>query len=229
MAEISPDTDDIKITKLSPEHASAVAELHISHIRTGFISSLGVEFVTALYEAIAESPYGYGFVAVRDGEVVGFAAFAIHLSGLYKSVISKRGFRFLFSLSRKMMSFENIWKALETLFYPARVRNLPAAEFLSMVISKEERRKGLAAELIKRGFAETARRGVEELKGLVGADNKLCNTLLLKCGFELVGQINNHRVLSNIYLTRTDRFRRPSIFKKYSFQTSNAEMINTAM
>jgi hypothetical protein len=35
--------------------ASSVAALHISGISTGFISSLGQEFVTALYEAIAES------------------------------------------------------------------------------------------------------------------------------------------------------------------------------
>jgi hypothetical protein len=33
---------------------SAVAALHIEGIKTGFISSLGIDFVTALYESIAE-------------------------------------------------------------------------------------------------------------------------------------------------------------------------------
>lgn len=34
--------------------ASQVAHLHISGISTGFISSLGLDFVTTLYEAIAD-------------------------------------------------------------------------------------------------------------------------------------------------------------------------------
>ncbi|MGB7581128.1 MAG: hypothetical protein WBL85_01590 [Sedimentisphaerales bacterium] len=45
----------IIIKSLDMSDASQVARLHISGIATGFISLLGQEFVTALYEAIAES------------------------------------------------------------------------------------------------------------------------------------------------------------------------------
>ncbi len=41
--------------QLQSEHAEQVARLHIEGIRTGFISSLGIDFVTALYEANAKS------------------------------------------------------------------------------------------------------------------------------------------------------------------------------
>jgi hypothetical protein len=125
MADTIPGTDGVKITALLPQHAEAVAELHISGIKTGFISSLGVDFVTALYEAIAKSTYGYGFVAVMDGRVVGFASFATDLGGLHKSVILKNGLRFIFSLARKMLSPDAVRKALETLFYPSRIKNNP--------------------------------------------------------------------------------------------------------
>jgi hypothetical protein len=53
MADLVPGTDDIKIITLLPEHAEQVAKLHISGIATGFISSLGMDFVKALYCAIA--------------------------------------------------------------------------------------------------------------------------------------------------------------------------------
>ncbi len=208
MADTIPNADEVRITTLLPEHARAVAELHISGIKTGFISSLGLDFVTALYEAIAKSTYGYGFVAIMHGRVVGFASFATDLGGLYKSVILKNGLRFIFSLARKMMSPKVARKALETLFYPTRIRNmqLPAAEFLSMVVSADARRKGLATEFIKVGFAEAASRGIEKLKILAAVDIKPINKLYEKLGFELVGQIDNHGVISNVYVARTDHF-----------------------
>jgi hypothetical protein len=87
MADPIPDSKDIRIASLLPEHTRAVAKLHISGIKIGFISSLWVKFVTALYEAIAKSTYGYGFVALLDNKVVGFASFAMHLGSLYKSVV----------------------------------------------------------------------------------------------------------------------------------------------
>ncbi|MGA2173005.1 MAG: GNAT family N-acetyltransferase [Sedimentisphaerales bacterium] len=210
MADLIPGSDDVRITVLLPEHARAVAELHISGIKTGFISSLGTEFVTALYEAIAKSTYGYGFVAVRAGKVVGFAAFATDLGGLYKSVILKNGLRFIFPLARKMLSPDAVRKALETLFYPARIKRmeLPSAELLSIVIAEQARNKGLATTLIKMGFTEAARRGIQKLKIMSALDLKPSNKLYEKLGFECVGQIANHGVLSNVYVARTDHFER---------------------
>ena len=61
--------NDLKITELLPEHASQMAELHISGISTGFISSLGIDFVTALYEAIAQNKSSFGFVARENGKL----------------------------------------------------------------------------------------------------------------------------------------------------------------
>jgi hypothetical protein len=44
-----------QIILFNKSHSSKIARLHISGNSTGFISSLGLDFVTALYEAIAES------------------------------------------------------------------------------------------------------------------------------------------------------------------------------
>jgi len=78
------------IRELSIKDANAVAALHISGISTGFISSLGQDFVAALYEAIAESEYSFGFVAVENDKVLGFVAFTTDLNSLYKSIMVKK-------------------------------------------------------------------------------------------------------------------------------------------
>jgi len=197
--------NDVKIVKLLPEHANKVAELHISGIHTGFISSLGIDFVTFLYEAIAESESGFGFVAQKNTEIVGFVAFTTNVNVLYKSVIRRNGLKLAFVLARKMLSLSTIRKVSETLFYPSRLKkmNLPLAELLSIVVDSQARAKGLATKLTQVGFAECVDRRIGKIKVLVGADNSPANKLYLRCGFELVTQIDNHGVMSNIYIVET--------------------------
>ena len=200
--------ENVNITRLLLKHAQQVAELHISGIGTGFISSLGINFVTALYEAIAESECGFGLVAERDNKVIGFAAFTTDLSALYRSVIFKNGLKFAFLLARKMFSLRTIKRVFETLFYPARIKksNLPSADFLSMVISEEARGKGLATMLVKKGFAECAQRGIEKLKILAAIDIEPINKMYEKFGFDLVGRIDSHGIASNVYVVGTNHF-----------------------
>lgn len=192
----------LKIMKLSPEHVAQVAELHVSGISTGFISSLGVDFVTSLYEAVAQSQLSFGFVAEENHEIVGFVAFTTNLGKLYKSVILRKGLHFALLLAGKMFSLKRIKKVFETLFYPGRIKkmNLPSAELLAVVIAPEGRRKGLSTQLVEKGFRECRKRRIDRVKVLVGADNEPANKLYLKCGFELAGQVDNHGVLSNIYV-----------------------------
>lgn len=197
------DITKCKLCKLETRHAGQAARLHIEGISTGFISSLGIDFVTALYEAIIQSETSFGFVTKND-RVLGFVVFATNLGKLYKSIILKKGFRFAFILASKMFSLQRIKKVFETLFYPGRIKkmNLPTAELLSIVVAPEIRRLGLATQLILRGFKEY-QNSKDKVKVLVAADNKAANKLYTKCGFELAGQIDNHGILSNIYTAET--------------------------
>ncbi len=194
------------ITDIRREYAREIAALHVEGIKTGFISSLGIGFVTSLYEAIAQSDSGFGFVAKENNRVLGFAAFTTDINKLYRTVILRRGLRFMLLLAGKMLSLSRLRNTFETLFYPARIKklNLPCAELLSIVIAEESRRKGLAAKLIQTALGECARRQIEKVKVIVGADNMPANKLYLACGFELAGQTRNHGILSNIYLAKTN-------------------------
>jgi len=200
-------TKDIAIREITVQDAPMVAALHIKGIKTGFISSLGIDFVTALYEAIAKNKSSFGFVAEENDKVLGFIAFTTNLNKLYKSVITKSGIKFALLLVAKIFSLKTIKKVFETLFYPNRIKklDLPSAELLSIVIDKEQREKGLATGLVQKGLAKCARRGIEKVKVLVAADNQSANKLYKKYGFELVAQIENHGILSNIYVAETSK------------------------
>jgi GNAT superfamily N-acetyltransferase len=202
-------SEEVRVVSMKLEHAVDVAKLHIEGIHKGFLSSLGVDFVTSLYKAIAQSKDSFGYVAVKEGKVVGFASFTTNLNQLYKSVVSKNGLRFFFLLSCRMFSWSAIRKIFETLFYPSRIKkiNLPKAEFLSMVISPDARGHGLATRFVKTGFEECMRRGVRELKILAAEEIIPINKMYEKFGFQIATKIENHGVVSNVYVVSTDFFK----------------------
>jgi len=198
---MQPEKTDMKIVPLNAERARDIAALHIACIQTGFISSLGTHFVTALYEAIAQSDSAFGFMAVEDSDVTGFAAFTTNVSQLYRSVIKRKGWRLALLLAAKMFSLSRVKKVFETLAYPMRTRRkvVPAAELLSIAVVPRWRRTGLGTRLVRRGLANCEQVGVDAVKVLVAADNQPANSLYSKCGFALVDQINSHGIPSNIY------------------------------
>ena len=204
----------MKTIPLQIEHARDVAALHIKGIDKGFISSLGIDFVTALYEAIARSKSSFGFAIEDHDRVLGFVTFTANLNKLYKSVITKNGLHFALLLISKMFSIKRLKRVLETLSYPLRVKKtarknaekieLPSAELLSIVINPEDCQVGLATQLVRKSFERCKEIGLENVKVLVGADNGAANKLYEKCGFKFVCQIDNHGQASNVYEAQID-------------------------
>ena len=85
--------------------------------------------------------------------------------------------------------------------------NLPSAELLSIVVAWQGQGKGVATQLMQAGLQECEKRGIDKVKVLVGDENERANKLYLKCGFELVDQIENHGILSNIYVAETKKYK----------------------
>ncbi len=197
----------IEFKDIHIDYAQQVAALHIQCIRTGFISSMGIDFVTYLYEAIVQSNSSFGVVAVRNGKVLGFATFTTNINTLYKSIVWRKGLKFALLLAGHICSLKRVKRMFETLFYPARIKHkdLPSAELLSIAVAGEEQRKGLASQLIEMGFRHYREAGVDKVKVLIGADNKAGNKLYLKSGFEPAGQIINHGLPSNIYVAQINQ------------------------
>ena len=192
------------ITSIQKQNANQLATLHISGIPTGFISSLGQGFVTALYEAISEDENSFGLVSVEDDKILGFVAFSSNLGKLYKYIALKKAFKFGFVLAKRMLSLAVVKKVIDNVFYPHELRkmDLPDAELLSIVVSPEAQGKGLASELVNAGLEQCRKRAITKVKVLVASGNEPANKLYRGCGFGLAMVIDSHGVKSNIYVVQ---------------------------
>lgn len=190
------------ITELNGDYCSGAARLHINGISTGFISSLGLNFVTELYRAIAQDDNSFGYVVIEGDEVLAFVAFSANLGKLYKYVLKRKFFSFAPKIAWRMLNIATFRKVLANLFYPAKMKkmDLPDAELLAIVVAEAGRGKGLAGKLVEAGFDQCRKRGIDRVKVLVAASNDPANKMYNKCGFKFIQQIDSHGVLSNIYV-----------------------------
>lgn len=135
----------------------SAAELHSSGIREGFLSSLGIPFLTQLYRAIDLAPQSGVFLAIQDKRVLGFVAYTADIAGCYRWVLTRKGLRLLLPLVSSLFRPRFYRKALETLFYPSHVEKhpngtsrtgLPRAELLSIAVDSQTRGLGIGKELV---------------------------------------------------------------------------------
>jgi len=202
-------TDQNPVIPMTKAHARAVAILHRDGIDTGFLSSLGLRFLTQLYKAIPSCPAGFGFVYMGRGdgeglegeEVLGFIACAESTGRLYKQSMWRRGILMGFPLMRYLFSPSVLRRIIHTMKYPSQTgEDLPAAEVLSVAVSDKSRGKGVGKALMKAAFAEFRDRGVGELKVAVGADNENANEYYKRCGFALAETREHHRRPMNVHV-----------------------------
>lgn len=174
-------TVDIRLRPATPEDAAHLGALHGARISEGFLPTLGPRFLALLYRRIARSPHAFALAAVRDGEVVGFAAAATDLGALYREFLLRDGVRAgLAAAPRLLRSWR---KVLETLRYPAAGAALPDAEILAVAVAPGAAGQGVGRTLVDGAVAELRRRGIDAVKVVAGADNAAALALYRACGF----------------------------------------------
>jgi GNAT superfamily N-acetyltransferase len=64
--------NEIHLVPLSPSHIDDIARLHYRILPWSFNGQFGQAHITDLYRALCRSPYFFGYVYYRGGEIVGF-------------------------------------------------------------------------------------------------------------------------------------------------------------
>jgi len=199
----------------------AIAQLHMDGIQTGFLLSLGHDFLARLYEALVRSRYGLLLVALDDwGEVQGFVSASKSIRRFYLSFMLgpagiKSVARFLIRRSptrakpagEALGLYRFVEKCGESLFYPFRKSNpnLPEAELLSIVVKKEMWGRGTADELINALKRRFSNQGMKNFRVVVGSGNRRACRFYEKHGGKMSGQIEVHRgEISNVYVFQTN-------------------------
>lgn len=170
----------------------AMAELHMSGINTGFLSTLGPGFLKVLYRAMVADPDCAVFVADRGGTVVGFVAGTADTSAFFrrfaKKYVLSAGLRALPYIRRGMLR-----RVRETRSYGLDGHDEVSAELLSMAVAPAARGRGLAHRLGSQLQEWATNRGIDAMKVVVGEGNDPAIGVYRKMGFGDDKTIEVHR------------------------------------
>ncbi len=129
-----------------------VALLHMAGISDGFLATLGVRFLTLLYESIDNDPGSALFVERVDGRVVGFVSGGRGMASIYRQML-RRWPRLLLALMPALASPSKLHRILEIVLFSRKqkpVPGCPVAELFSIAVDPPYRGGGVAARLYER-------------------------------------------------------------------------------
>ena len=91
-----------------------VANMHCKHIDSGFLSTLGITFLTIMYEAIDKDKDSVLIVKTNNEKVIGYVAGTSGLGNIYLNLL-KKPFSLFMALAPSLFSYTKIKKIIEIL------------------------------------------------------------------------------------------------------------------
>lgn len=182
-----------------------IAQLHKEGIKKGFLSSLGMPFLTRLYWAINNEPGAYALVADENGIVAGFISGVIDIQGFYKRILLRRWFHLIVPLVGYLVNFSIIKKVVETVLYGLKTKKNKShasdciAELLSIAVNSNYRGQGIGKNLVDALEAILKREHVKEYHVVTFSLDKSSNGFYNACNFSFAGTFSHHGNIMNIY------------------------------
>ena len=186
---------DVKTHKLNGSDYRTVASLHCDHINQGFLATLGVPFLTLLYEAIDKDSESVLLVERVDRRVVVFVTGTRGLGRTYKQLLLKP-LRLIDSLKSCILSPSKMYKILEVLLISKGSNisaDLPKQELLSIVVNPIYQGGGHAENLFKALCSHFREEGVSSFSIVVGVNLDRAHAFYTKMGSIPVKQIQVHK------------------------------------
>lgn len=186
---------DVKPHKLSRSDYRAVARLHCDYINQGFLATLGVPFLTLLYEAIDKDSESVLLLERVDLSVVGFVTGTRGLGRIYKQLLLKP-LRLIYSLKSCILSFSKMYKIIEVLLISKGNNisaDLPKQELLSIVVHPAYQGGGHAENLFKALCSHFRAKGASSFSIVVGSNLDRAHAFYTKMGSIPVKEIQVHK------------------------------------
>lgn len=197
----------LEITLATKKDAVQIAKIHQQEINQSFLSELGVNFLSKLYEAMAVSPSSFIVVAKDNSRVVGFISGCTNVGKFYRDFLKKNFFSAPLILLPKIFKISIFKKILEVLKYPfaEKERNLPEAELLTIALLKEFQGQGIIQKVFDKFISEMKRQEIKQFKVIVGINLARAIGFYEKMGFKICSSISVHKGKpSRIYIYNTE-------------------------
>jgi GNAT superfamily N-acetyltransferase len=151
---------------------------------------MGLSFQTEILKGTCESKWGFGLICVGEKEeILGVVYAATNLTRYYRSIFLRRGPMLAWWALLRILKRPKLLHGLVQYFvYPAM---LPfkeiEAEWLTMVVDREHRNRGIAKALMASLIEEYRKRTIKKFRSTVAIRNTITCRLHDKFGFTLLG------------------------------------------
>lgn len=181
----------LTLTALGPEHATDAAWLHMIGQPGSFLTSLGADVLTVVYQQLPRSRVGFGLAAIdpaRPQELLGFVSATTSVGALFFEMGTQRLPVFALPLLRRFVQSPDLaLRAVQTVAYPflheTPTEEPAPAELLSIMVRPELRSLGVGALLVSALKAECQRRDITALDVTVAAVNNGAQRFYVRHGF----------------------------------------------
>lgn len=182
-----------------------VGALHARNLDQGFLSTMGVDFLALMYQAIDEAPDSVLLVEQRADEVVGFVSGGIGMSAIYQRMLC-HPVRLARAMAPYILQPRRLLRVLEILRYSrggSIRRDLPAAELLSIAVLPAWRGRQVAERLYLRLVEHFNESGISAFKITVGEGLVPAQRFYRRMGAVLAAEVQVHNgERSHVYLHR---------------------------
>ena len=185
----------MKPHKLNISDYRIVASLHCEHINQGFLATLGVPFLTLLYEAIDKDSQSILLVERLDHGIVGFVTGTHGLGRIYKQLLLKP-LRLIHALKSCLLSPSKMYKIIEVLLINKNGSisyDFPKQELLSIVVNPAYQGGGHAENLFNSLCSHFKREGASSFSIVVGCNLDRAHAFYKKMGSIPVKKIRVHK------------------------------------
>jgi len=186
-------------------HSREIAEIHKKTIVDGFLSKLGINFLSILYEFLIKNELV--LVYLENNKVVGFVSCALNSAGIIKKFIFSKPKAIFILLKKIIFNPLLILPVFETSKSTSSSTNdfydniLPKTELLSISVLPLTQHKGIGTLLLKNLENQLLQKKISIYKVIAGDNLKNANLFYLKNGFELKNKIQIHKdETSNVYI-----------------------------
>ena len=186
---------DLKENELSFSDYAVIARLHCYHIGKGFLASLGVPFLTLLYEAIDNDNNSVLIITRDEDNIVGFVTGSNGLVSIYKRLLFKP-LKLIYSLRSCFLSISKLYKILEVLLLSIGSKtslDVPKHELLSIVVSPAYQGKGYAENLFNDLCNHFRDKGINSFSIIVGKNLDRAHAFYKKMGSIPLKEIEVHK------------------------------------
>jgi GNAT superfamily N-acetyltransferase len=164
----------MELIPFTQEHARQVAEVHVEGQAGTFLTELGLDFLTALYAAMAISPWCFGYVLVDGETVAGVGVAALDTQQLFREVKRQHWPRLALPVVRQVIRRPAlIARIIDNFRYPLKLAAPPGeAEVLFIGLRRTYMRHGLGPQLLDRLLDAAHRRGCGSATAIIDRRNR---------------------------------------------------------